>query len=117
MGRPEKAVLWSALAFPGAGHFYLRCYGRGLALFGLAALGLVLVVHDLLARGLMDQVNSLVDRILSGQVDPETQSIEKLINLGPDTLISMIASWMIVICWVVGIFDSYRLGKLTAGKK
>ncbi len=108
--RSEKAALWSALAFPGAGHFLLKMYARGALLLGTTIVALAYIVHSLFARGLVDQVNSFVDKSLSGELTPDLGTAMKLIDIGPDPIGVELASWLIVGCWIYGIFDSYRQG-------
>lgn len=112
MKKSGKAVLWSGLIYPGAGHFYLRQYLRGALLFAATSLGIAAAAEDLIARGLLTQIGSLADKILSGAIAPDAQSAGNLINLGPDTLVSTISPWFIVLCWVFGIADAYRIGRL-----
>jgi TM2 domain-containing membrane protein YozV len=111
MKKSVKAALWSGFAFPGAGHFYLKQYLRGVIFLAVTLLSIVLIVQDLIARGLVTQTNALVDKIMTGVISPDLNSAEGLLNLGPETWISTIAPWVIVICWVAGIVDSYRLGQ------
>lgn len=104
-----KAVLWSALAFPGAGHFVLRRAARGTALLGVTLCAIWYVVHYVLASGLMDKVNDLTYKILSGEVSSDLSTAASLIDV-PDPIGVQIASWLVMACWVAGIVDSYRIG-------
>jgi hypothetical protein len=108
--RSEKAALWSALVFPGAGHLLLKMYARGALLLGTTIVALAYIVHSLFARGLVDQVNDLVDKSLSGESNLDLDAMMKLLDLGPDPISVELASWLIVACWIYGIFDSYRQG-------
>ncbi|HEY8025602.1 MAG TPA: hypothetical protein VIF60_13610 [Burkholderiaceae bacterium] len=108
--RAQKAALWSALVFPGAGHLFLKMYARGLVLFGSTVIAIVYIVHNLLSRGLVEQVNNLVYKALDGELSPDPDAIAKLLDLGPDPVTLDLASWLIVGCWIYGIVDSYRQG-------
>ena len=99
------------MAFPGAGHIYLKRYGRGMILLVATALGIYLIVHDLLARGLVTQTQALVDKISSGVISPDLDGAENLVNLGPDTLTALVVPWLLLLCWLAGIVDSYRIGR------
>jgi len=108
--RSEKAALWSALVFPGAGHMLLKMYARGALLLATTVVALGYIVHSLFARGLVDQVNDMVYKSLSGELTPDLGTTMKLIDIGPDPIGVELASWLIVACWLYGIFDSYRQG-------
>lgn len=108
--RAQKAALWSALVFPGAGHLFLKMYAHGLVLLGSTVIAIVYIVHNLLSRGLVEQVNNLVYKALDGELSPDPDAIAKLLDLGPDPVTLDVASWLIVGCWIYGIVDSYRQG-------
>ena len=50
MRKSIKAVLLSALVFPGIGHFALKRYQRGLIFFVPALLSLSLIVYYILSK-------------------------------------------------------------------
>jgi len=104
-----KAVLWSALAFPGAGHFALRRFARGAVLLGVTVCAIWYMVHYILTSGLMDKINDLAYKILSGEVSSDMSIAAGLIDV-PDPIGVQIASWLVLVCWVAGMVDSYRIG-------
>ena len=110
MKKSTKAALWSALVFPGAGQLTVGRRLRGLVFLGVFAALTWYLVDDILSRGLMDKANDLAYKILSGEVQPDSTSIDRALNLGPDPLSVQIASWGLFVCWVAGIVDAYRLG-------
>jgi hypothetical protein len=107
MKKSVKAVLWSGLACPGAGHFFLKRYWRGALLFVPALLALGTMV-----RGLIEQAEFIMDKIESGAVAPDPQVIAALLDTAPATQMTNIAFWILVACWVAGIADAYWLGAL-----
>jgi uncharacterized membrane protein len=117
MKKSIKAVLWSGLAFPGAGHFYLKRYLRGLILIVPALAGISIYL-----KSEYDQASSvaskLVEKIESGDVILDFSSIfavaEKLdaqIKALQQNSTGEIAFWVFVACWVAGMVDAYLLGR------
>lgn len=107
MKKSVKAALWSGLVFPGAGHFFLQRYLRGMILFVPAMLGIILIVC-----GLLEQAEFVMSKIEGGTVAPDVQVIAALLDAAPDTPMTNIAFWVIVVCWVLGTIDAYRLGNI-----
>lgn len=112
MRKSTIAALLSACVLPGSGHIYLRSYARGIALLGISAAALVDFVHRVwqeaaLIRGqLMAEINA------GGGGDIETliahaMSTVDRIDRQPFTIATLVLS----ACWLIGILDSYRLGK------
>jgi hypothetical protein len=116
MSRATKALLLSALIFPGLGHLYLRSFIKGLLLLGFSAAGLFYI-----GQLYMVKIEPIMQQILSGEMalDP----VVFLINLEhsisrQERLYLNIASWTVVIAWLLGMFDSYRQGgKINVQKK
>lgn len=110
MRQSIKAALLSGLVFPGAGHASLKRYQRGLVFFTPAMVALLYLV-----RHAMEQAYSIVDKIEQGVVPLDANAISALIAAPPDDatqLILTLASWAITVCWIAGIVDSYRLGRI-----
>jgi hypothetical protein len=107
MKKSVKAALWSGFVFPGVGHFFLKCYLRGMVLFIPAILAVFLLTRDLVA-----QTELVMSKLESGAVSPDLQAIGALLDATPDTLTTTIAYWVIVVCWVLGVIDAYRLGSM-----
>lgn len=109
MSRSIKAALLSALIFPGAGHFLLRQYRRGvfLLLVSLLALSVIVTISTRQALAIVDEINS-------GQVPANAATITELLENPPDDE----GSWQVSVCtivlgtcWLFGIVDAYRLGR------
>ena len=110
MKRSTKAALLPGLVFPGIGHMYLKRYVHGIILSVGAASASYFIVSVVVTTALevaekiqsesggvaldMDAITDLVSQQSSGAEQP--------------TNIAMIA---LVVCWVVGIADSYRQGR------
>ena len=105
-----KAVLFSALIFPGAGHFLLKRYLSGIVLLGITLVALGLLIH-----GPLQTAMAITDKIERGEVSMfDTQAITELVNAAQatsDGLIGNIGGLALILCWLVGMADSYRIGK------
>ncbi len=107
MRKSIKAVLLSALVFPGAGHFSLKKPVQGTLLVAITLLCLYSLVSTVLEIS-----QNLSAKILSGEIPYDVAQITQLVSQelsGDDQLIN-ISTIVLVICWVVGIADSYRVG-------
>ena len=108
MSKSSKAVLLSALVFPGAGHIYLKKYITGAILVCAALAALYLIAADILERAL-----AITEKIERGEVGLDVAAIAELVSRQPSGNESQLldaALPVFVICWVIGITDSYRCG-------
>ncbi|MDH3449673.1 MAG: hypothetical protein OEO18_16125 [Gammaproteobacteria bacterium] len=105
-----KAALLSAFVLPGSGHFLLRKYVGGALLAGTTVLCLwVLLSH------VLEKAGEISLKIQSGEIPLDmTRIVEEISNpaVGGGTQLTDIATYVLVICWLVGIADSYRIGRL-----
>jgi hypothetical protein len=104
----SKAALLSGLVFPGLGHMILKQYLRGSVLALLALVAFSIIVTRAYQRAL-----TIVDRVIGGEVPADTAAIAEMVSnstSGADGFVENIAVVVLVVCWLVGIFDSYRLG-------
>jgi len=109
MTPPLKAMLISALVFPGGGHFYLKKPFIGALLAGISLVGIYLLFSAAMEAA---QVISL--KIQSGEIPLDILRIREEINkqsAASATTTTEVAIWLLGICWLVGIADSYRLGR------
>jgi len=109
MSQSVKAALLSALVFPGAGHIYLKKYITGAILACTALAALYLIAADILERAL-----AIVEKIERGEVSPDVAAIAELLSrqpMGNESPLLDAALPVLVICWVIGIADSYRRGR------
>jgi len=108
MKKSSKAALLSGLLFPGIGHLFLKAYFRGYALLVTALVALSVII-----RTAYQQAQLIVDQVLSGDVAMDSAAITQAVADSAnttDSLISNIAVFVLAICWLAGIIDSYRLG-------
>ena len=111
MKKSIKAALLSGLVFPGAGHFSLDLYSRGLFFFLPTFASLIVLVHYSLSKAY-----AIADLIEQGKIPLDTAVITSFISAPPagtELLKIQIATWIIIVCWAAGIIDSFRQGKIT----
>ena len=104
-----KAALLSAFVFPGVGHFFLKKYVLGTVLAGTAFTGLCFLIAKTVERALQ-----IAEKIQSGEVQLDTVTIAELVSkqpTGTEAQLLNIATAVLVISWLMGIVDSYRVGR------
>lgn len=109
MSKSIKAALWSGLVFPGAGHLYLKRYGRGVVLIAVSAICLVIIASKAAA-----QVMAVLGQIEAegGMIDPSRVSeLASRATVAADTPALSTAIMVLIVCWVLGLVDAYRLGR------
>jgi hypothetical protein len=110
MKKATKAALLSAFVLPGAGHLYLKKYLPGSILAGVSLVGIYYLVTKTVERAW-----EIAEKIQSGAVQLDATTVTELISqqsTGADSHLINIATLAIIICWVVGIIDSYRVGRV-----
>ena len=103
-----KAALLSALVFPGAGHLLLKKYPAAAALATAASMGAYLLITQA-----FDIALTISAKIQNGEIPLDPVQIITAINQHTSIAQSQtasIATWVIIIAWVIGIVDAYRLG-------
>lgn len=104
-----KTTLLSAFVFPGAGHLYLKHYIPGIILISTTGAGVFYVIYTLIQTAL-----SIVDKIQTGAVPPDITAISQLLLNRSDASESFLfnmATIVVMICWIIGIIDSYRIAR------
>ncbi len=107
MKKPTKAALLSALVFPGLGHLYLKKHISGLVLIGISTGAVYYLISKTIERTLQ-----IVEKIQSGNVPLDLTAIMELVSqqsTGTEAQLLNIATLVVIICWFIGIVDSYRV--------
>ncbi len=110
MKKTTKATLMSAFILPGAGHLYLKSYFTATVLVATAFLAFYVLVSNAVERALL-----ISDKIIAGEVPPDISVITEMVSnqsVGDDARLIEWATMGLVIAWLVGIADSYRVGRL-----
>ena len=109
MSKSIKAAMLSAFVFPGVGHFLLKKHIPGMVLAGIAFASLYFIVSTMVERALQ-----IVDRVQRGEVQLDVAAITELLSsqpTGTDAKLLGVAWTVLIISWLVGIADSYRVGR------
>jgi hypothetical protein len=109
MSKPINAVMLSALVFPGAGHFFLKKYIPGTLLAGIALVSLYFIISEAVERA-----QEIADKILLGEVQLDVATIADLVSrqpAGTDAESLNLAWTVLIISWLIGIADTYRVGR------
>ena len=109
MKKSTLAALLSALVFPGVGHLFLRQYLRGVAVFMVAMTGVIIIMVKSVQYAL-----PIVEKIQTGDVPLDAQALSELLSKsssGSEALLLNLVSLAVLLCWIIGIVDSYRIGR------
>ena len=109
MNKPIKAALLSAFVFPGVGHFFLKKKFPGAVLAGTAFAGLYFLITKTVARAVQ-----IAEKIQSGEVQLDSATITELVSnqtTGTEAQLLSIATAVLIVSWLIGIVDSYRVGR------
>ncbi len=109
MNKAVKASLLSALVFPGSGHFLLKKYIPGTVLAGTAFAGLGFLIAEAVEKAVQ-----ITEKIQSGEVRMDAATITELVSKrasGADAQLLDFAMAALLIAWLIGIVDSYRVGR------
>jgi hypothetical protein len=104
-----KALLYSALIYPGGGHFLLKRYALGTLYATIASACL----YALLVRA-MEIAQGISERILNGEIPLDIARIRAEISLqalADGSPMVSVAIWLLVGCWIVAAVDAFRLGR------
>jgi len=104
-----KGAVLSGLVFPGLGQVVLKHYKRGIALALTVLLSLFVVVVKALRQAFI-----ILEKIeAEGRtIDMSTiSSAAAQASTTSDNLLYNVVSLLIILLWIIGIVDAYRLGR------
>jgi hypothetical protein len=103
----NKAVLLSAFVFPGSGHLLLKSYKTGISLMVAAILATFVLVSNLTQRA-----TEIIDKIQAGEIyQLDVIGVSEML-MQTDTQQMRMATTILLILWIIGIVDSYRISRL-----
>jgi len=108
MKKNMKAALLSGLVYPGVGQLIYQAYWRACALAALFSIAAYYYVEEV-----VNKYQPLVDKVKSGEVALNSQALAIEISKNPIVLDAQLVSsltYTLIVCWLVGIVDAYRLG-------
>jgi TM2 domain-containing membrane protein YozV len=109
MKKHTKAALLSTFIFPGVGHFLLKKHIQGALLAGTALAALYFLIAKSVEKTLL-----VFEKIQSGEVALDAATITELVSnqtTGTETQLLRLATAALIISWLIGIVDSYRVGR------
>ena len=109
MNNALKGALWSGVIFPGLGQVILKHYKRGIVLvFTVFAIMIVIVLKA------VQHASAVLEKVEVEGVVIDIQTITDAATQASstsDNLIYNLGFLLIVVCWIFGIVDAYRIGK------
>ena len=108
MKKSLKAVLFSAIVFPGSGQLLLKKYPSAAFFAFFASVGVYLLFSDLLTRA-----QSILEKVQSGEVSGDLATIIELVQHQSTTAIESLspALTILLITWLVSVVEAYRVGR------
>jgi hypothetical protein len=109
MKSSTKGALLSGLVFPGLGQVILKHYKRGAVIMLAVSASLLVIVIKAVQHAL-----AILEKIESegGAIDISTISnAATQATTSSGSLIFKIALLLIMLCWIIGVVDAYRIGK------
>ncbi|MBA6265196.1 MAG: hypothetical protein ACI9N3_000533 [Colwellia sp.] len=108
MKNATKAVLLSALVYPGVGQLIFKAYRRAIALILIFSITAYLYIEEVVSK-----YQPLIEKVKSGEIGLNSQALADEIAKHPiilDQLWVSTLTYILVICWGLGVIDAYRLG-------
>ena len=109
MNNSLKGALLSGLVFPGLGQIILKHYQRGIALMVTVLVSLLVIVVKAIQQAFI-----ILEKIEleGGPIDMSTISkAATQASTTSDNFIFNFVTTLIIICWILGVVDAYRIGK------
>ena len=110
MKKSTKAALFSALVFPGVGHIFLKKHIPGGVLVSTSCAAIYYLITKTVERALQ-----ITEKIQSGDIQLDVMAITELVSKqspGSEPNLLSVATTVFIMCWLIGIIDSYRVGCL-----
>jgi len=108
--KSTKAVLLSACVFPGIGHIFLKKYIQGVVLAGVS----LAAIYYLISKT-VEVAIQIAEKIQSGDIPLDVDAIAALVSkqsIGSEAQLLNFATIALIICWLIGIIDCFRVGRL-----
>ena len=109
MNNSLKGALLSGLVFPGLGQIILKHYQRGIALMVTVLVSLLVIIVKAAQQAFI-----ILEKIEleGGPIDMSTISDAAIqSSTTSDNFIFNFVTTLIIICWIIGVVDAYRIGK------
>jgi hypothetical protein len=109
MKNSVKGALLSGLVFPGLGQIVLKRYARGIVLMTAVMIALYVMIVTA-----VQQAYAILGSIESEGGVPDSEAIGQAAAqaaAASDSPVVAAMSLLLIVCWVVGIIDAYRIGR------
>ncbi len=109
MNNSLKGAFLSGLVFPGLGQVVLKHYKRGIVIMLTVLAGMSVVVAKAIqhALAILEKIESEGEAIsMSAISNAATQA-----STTSGNLIFNLILLLVILCWIIGVVDSYRIGK------
>ena len=109
MNNSLKGALLSGVVFPGLGQVILKYYKRGAVLMLAVSASLLVILIKA-----VQQAFAILEKIQSegGVIDMTTISKAAIqASTSSGSLTFKIALLLLMLCWIIGVVDAYRIGK------
>ncbi len=109
MNNSLKGAFLSGIVFPGLGQVMLKQYKRGIALMLIVLVSLFVIVAKAVQQAL-----AILEKVKEGG---ETIDFSTISNIAADasstsdSLLFHFALLLIMLCWIIGVVDAYKIGK------
>jgi hypothetical protein len=110
MRKSLKGALLSGLVFPGYGQFVMKHYKRGIALMIISFACLVVI-----GVKVQQQIFIVLENIEYGNDAIDMSGILNAVSLTDTTsgdVVYRFASLLLLFCWIIGVIDAYRIGRI-----
>ena len=110
MRKSLKGALLSGLVFPGYGQYVMKRYKRGIALMIISFASLVVI-----GVKVQQQIFVVLENIEYGDGAIDISGILNAVSLADTSsgnVIYRFASFLLLFCWIIGIIDAYRIGRI-----
>ncbi|MFL0798434.1 MAG: hypothetical protein K6L73_13205 [Cellvibrionaceae bacterium] len=109
MKHSTKAALYSAFIFPGAGYF-----GVNSMIKGFSALIITMGCLSVFFYEAFNRAQTIAEKIVRGEIPSNYFALRSEIYSTPGVLSEQTIStltYLLITIWIIGIVDSYRIGK------
>ncbi len=109
MNNSLKGAFLSGLIFPGLGQIVLKHYKRGVVIMFTVLAGMSVVVAKAVQHAL-----TILEKIESegGAISMSTISnAATQASITSGNLMFNLISLLVILCWIIGVVDAYRIGK------
>lgn len=109
MSNALKGALLSGLVLPGLGQIVLKQYRRGMVIMLVVIASLSVIVAETVQQALaiLEQIELQGDAIDMTAIS-NAAALESVQS--GDVMLNFLV-WFLIVCWVAGTIDAYRIGK------